>query len=247
MSDHEVAQGYESIVDPSVYVRLPIVGELDGLTGVDLLVWTTTPWTLVSNTAVAVHPDVTYVVARTQRGTFVLAEPLLAVVLGDEAEVLASMPGRSLEGVRYRRPFELVDIPDAHFVITAEYVTTEDGTGHVHQAPAFDADDLAACRVHNLPVVNPIGPDGHFLVDVGLVGGSFFKDADPVLIADLEQRGLLFEVLNYEHQYPHCWRCHTPLMYYAQLSWYIRTTAKRELQRENERTNPAPSLTGCAP
>ncbi|MQA07400.1 MAG: isoleucine--tRNA ligase [Pseudonocardiaceae bacterium] len=237
LSDHEVAQGYESIVDPSVYVRLPIIGELDGLAGVDLLVWTTTPWTLVSNTAVAVHPDVTYVVARTQGSTFVVAEPLLGTVLGDDAEVLASMPGRSLEGVRYQRPFELVDIPDAHFVITADYVTTDDGTGLVHQAPAFGADDLAACRRHNLPVVNPIGPDGHFLADVGLVGDSFFKDADPVLIDDLQQRGLLFRSLTYEHQYPHCWRCHTPLMYYAQLSWYIRTTARgAKLQRENERT-----------
>ncbi len=238
LSDHEVAQGYESIVDPSVYVRLPIVGQLDGLTGVDLLVWTTTPWTVVSNTAVAVHPDVTYVVARTPQGTFVVAEPLLVTVLGDEAEVLASLPGSSLAGVRYRRPFELVDIPEAHFVITADYVTTEDGTGLVHQAPAFGADDLAACRQHNLPVVNPIGPDGHFHAHVDLVGGTFFKDADPILIADLEHRGLLFRSLSYEHQYPHCWRCHTPLMYYAQLSWYIRTTARRaELQRENEHTN----------
>jgi isoleucyl-tRNA synthetase len=238
LSDHEVAQGYESIVDPSVYVRLPIVGPLDGLTGVELLVWTTTPWTLVSNTAVAVHPDVTYVVARARQGTFVVAEPLLATVLGEEAEVLASLPGSSLAGVRYRRPFELMDIPDAHFMITADYVTTEDGTGLVHQAPAFGAEDLAACKQHNLPVVNPIGPDGHFLADVDLVGGTFFKDADPILLADLEHRGLLFKSLNYEHQYPHCWRCHTPLMYYAQLSWYIRTTARRaELQRENERTN----------
>ncbi|WP_337661766.1 isoleucine--tRNA ligase [Actinoalloteichus sp. AHMU CJ021] len=238
LSDHEVAQGYEPIIDPSVYVRLPIVGELNGISGVELLVWTTTPWTLVSNTAVAVHPEVTYVVARTERGTFVVAEPLLPTVLGDEAEVLASMPGSSLEGVRYERPFELVDIPDSHFVIPADYVTTEDGTGLVHQAPAFGADDLAACRRHNLPVVNPIRPDGHFLADVGLVGGKFFKDADSVLVADLQQRGLLFKALNYEHQYPHCWRCHTPLMYYAQLSWYIRTTAKSaELQRENERTN----------
>ncbi|MGH3623670.1 MAG: isoleucine--tRNA ligase, partial [Sciscionella sp.] len=238
LSDHEVAQGYETVTDPSVYVRLPVVGEVEGLTGVELLVWTTTPWTLVSNTAVAVHPDVTYVVARTERGTFVVAEPLVSSVLGEEAEVLASLPGSSLAGAAYQRPFDLVDIPDAHVVITADYVTTEDGTGLVHQAPAFGADDLAAIRRNNLPVVNPIGPDGHFLPEVPLVGGVFFKDADPTLIADLEQRGLLFASARYEHQYPHCWRCHTPLMYYAQLSWYIRTTAKRaELQRENERTN----------
>ncbi|MGH3853897.1 MAG: class I tRNA ligase family protein, partial [Pseudonocardiaceae bacterium] len=198
LSDHEVAQGYESLVDPSVYVRLPIIGQLAGLSGVDLLVWTTTPWTLVANTAVAVHPDVTYVLARTRRGTFVVAEPLLVTVLGDEAEVLAALPGRDLAGVHYRPPFELVAIPDAHFVITAEYVTTEDGTGLVHQAPAFGAEDLAAGRAHHLPVVNPIGPDGRFFADVDLVGGAFFKDADPTLIADLEQRGLLFRSLSYE-------------------------------------------------
>lgn len=241
LSDHEVAQGYESILDPSVHVRLPIIGELNGLAGAELLVWTTTPWTLVSNTAVAVHPEVTYVVARTPHGLFVVAESLLDAVLGEDAEVLATMPGRSLEGVCYQRPFDLVEIPEAHFVIMADYVTTEDGTGLVHQAPAFGADDFAACRQHDLPVVNPIGPDGHFLSNIALVGGSFFKDADPMLIADLEERGLLFKSQSYEHQYPHCWRCHTPLMYYAQLSWYIRTTAKRsELQRENERTNWCP-------
>jgi len=238
LSDHEVAQGYETVTDPSVYVRLPVTGGLDGLDGVELLVWTTTPWTLVANTAVAVHPDVSYAIARTPRGAFVVAEPLLGAVLGEDAEVLATMPGRSLAGLRYRRPFDLVDIPGAHFVITADYVTTEDGTGLVHQAPAFGADDLAACRRHNLPVVNPIGPDGHFLPEVGLVCGTFFKDADPILVDDLERRGLLYRSLNYQHQYPHCWRCHTPLMYYAQLAWYIRTTARRaELHRENERTS----------
>jgi isoleucyl-tRNA synthetase len=237
LSDHEVAQGYETVTDPSVYVRLPIVGDVAGMGGVDLLVWTTTPWTLVSNTAVAVNPDVTYAVARTQQGTFVVAEALVANVLGEDAEVLASVPGRDLAGLGYRPPFELVDIPDAHIVITAEYVTTEDGTGLVHQSPAFGVDDLAAVRRNGLPVVNPIGANGHFLAEVGLVGGVFFKQADPILISDLEQRGLLFASDSYEHPYPHCWRCHTPLMYYAQLSWYIRTTARRdELQRENERT-----------
>jgi isoleucyl-tRNA synthetase len=238
LSDHEVAQGYEMVVDPSVYVRLPIVGAVAGLTGVDLLVWTTTPWTLVSNTAVAVHPEVTYVVARTASGTFVVAEPLVTSVLGEHADVLATMPGSELAGIRYQRPFDLVDIPDAHLVVTADYVTTEDGTGLVHQAPAFGADDLATIRRHDLPVINPVGPDGRFLDGVPLVGGTFFKDADLTLTADLEQRGLLFGSASYEHQYPHCWRCHTPLMYYAQLAWYIRTTSRRgQLQRENERTN----------
>ncbi|WP_213450551.1 isoleucine--tRNA ligase [Rhizomonospora bruguierae] len=237
LSDHEVAQGYETVVDPSVYVRLPAVGPVAGIEGVDLLIWTTTPWTLVSNTAVAVHPEVTYAVARTGAGTFVVAEPLVRAALGDDAEVLATLPGRELERLPYRRPFDLVDVPDAQVVVLAEYVTTEDGTGLVHQAPAFGADDLATCRRYGLPVVNPIGPDGRFLPGVGLVGGQFFKDADGPLVKELERRGLLLRAQPYEHSYPHCWRCHTPLMYYAQLSWYIRTTKIRDaLLRENERT-----------
>jgi len=243
LSDHEVAQGYETVTDPSAYVRMPVDGEIAGITGVDLLVWTTTPWTLVSNTAVAVHPDVTYVVARVPGGAFVVAEPLLHAALGEggtdgPAEVLASMPGRDLERIRYRRPFNLVEIPDAHYVVLADYVTTEDGTGLVHQAPAFGADDLLTCRRYGLPVVNPIGPDGRFNADIDLVGGLFFKDADSVLVKDMAQRGLLLRVSEYEHSYPHCWRCHTPLMYYAQMAWYIRTTQIRDtLLRENERTN----------
>jgi isoleucyl-tRNA synthetase len=122
-------------------------------------------------------------------------------------------------------------------VVLADYVTTEDGTGLVHQAPAFGADDLATCRGYGLPVVNPIGPDGRFEEKIDLVGGEFFKTADDALVRDLERRGLLLRAVPYEHSYPHCWRCHTPLMYYAQLSWYIRTTKIRDaLLRENERT-----------
>src|SRR4051794_7526145 len=239
LSDHEVAQGYETTTDPSVYVRLPVTsGEWAG--AADLLIWTTTPWTLPSNTAVAVHPDVTYVVARTGRGTFVVAEPLLAAVLGEDAEVLARTTGRDWAGVHYERPFDLVAFPDtdAHYVVLADYVTTEDGTGLVHQAPAFGADDLAVGRAHGLPVVNPIDPSGHFLPEVGLVGGHFFKAADPALVEDLAARGILFREQRYEHSYPHCWRCHTPLMYYAQPSWYIRTSAiKDELLAENAKTH----------
>ncbi|HZB47640.1 MAG TPA: class I tRNA ligase family protein, partial [Mycobacteriales bacterium] len=196
------------------------------------------PWTLVSNTAVAVHPDVDYAVARSPQGTFVLAEPLLSAVLGDDrVEVLDRMPGRALEHSGYRRPFELVDIPGAHFVILADYVTTEDGTGLVHQSPAFGAEDLAATRAYGMPVVNPIEPDGHFRADVPQVGGTFFKDADAGLVADLRERGLLLRQEPYEHAYPFCWRCHTALLYYALPSWYVRTTAvKDQLLAENERT-----------
>ncbi len=245
LSDHEVAQGYQTVVDPSVYVRFPVTsGDWAGKAA--LLVWTTTPWTLVSNTAVAVHPTVTYVVAKTPTEVLVVAEPLLHV-LGDDVEVLERFPGAALEHTTYARPFDWVDIPGAHYVGTAEYVTTESGTGLVHQSPAFGAEDLQVARKYGLPVVNPIRPDGTFADDVPLVGGMFFKTADPALVQDLKARGLLFLEKPYEHPYPHCWRCDTALLYYALPSWYIRTTAvKDRLLEENAKTDwhPATIKTG---
>ena len=243
LSDHELAQGYETVKDPSVYVRFPVTsGDLEKL-GASLLVWTTTPWTLVSNTAIAVHPDVDYVAVRTKESedskseVLVLAEPLLSVV-GDGYEILKKVKGRDLERTSYSRPFNYVEIPDAHFVILADYVTTEDGTGLVHQSPAFGADDLASCRRYNLPVINPILPNGHFEESVQLVGGLFFKEADKPLVKELKSSGRLYRHQQYEHTYPHCWRCHTPLIYYAQPSWYIRTTKiKDALLRENAATD----------
>ncbi|MER8159288.1 isoleucine--tRNA ligase [Streptomyces sp. NPDC094472] len=238
LSDHELAQGYETVVDPSVFVRFPLTsGPLAGEAA--LLVWTTTPWTLVSNTAVAAHPEVRYVVATNGEEKLVVAEPLVGQALGEGWTVSGeSFTGAEMERWTYRRPFELVEIPDAHFVVNAEYVTTEDGTGLVHQSPAFGEDDLLTCRAYGLPVVNPVRPDGTFEEGLDLIGGQFFKKADEALTADLKERGLLFRHVPYEHSYPHCWRCHTALLYYAQPSWYIRTTAiKDALLRENERTN----------
>jgi isoleucyl-tRNA synthetase len=238
LSDHEVAQGYYQVRDPSVYVRLPVTTGPLADRRVALLVWTTTPWTLVSNTAVVVRPDVTYVVARVNDELLVVAEPLLGRVLGDGAEVVERLPGGALEHARYSPPFDLVEIPDAHYVGLADYVTVDDGTGLVHQAPAFGAEDLAVARRYGLPVVNPIRPDGTFDPALPLVGGKFFKAADEAIVADLDRRGLLFRVETYEHSYPHCWRCDTPLVYYALPSWFIRTTAvKDRLVEENEQTN----------
>ena len=247
LSDHELAQGYEDVTDPSVYVRFPLTsGPLAGKAS--LLVWTTTPWTLVSNTAVAVHPEVTYVVASKlatasddEPDTLVVAEPLVEKVLGDGWQIEGSYTGRDLELWTYRRPFDLVEFPDAvggtHYVVLADYVTTEDGTGLVHQAPAFGEDDMVVCRAYGLPMVNPVRPDGTFEAELPLVGGVFFKTADKLLVADLAERGLLYRELPYEHSYPHCWRCHTALLYYAQPSWYIRTTQLKDaLLRENEGT-----------
>ena len=241
LSDHELAQGYETVTDPSVYVRFPVTsGELADL-GAALLVWTTTPWTLVSNTAIAVNPEVEYVVAEVTveevSEVLIVAQPLLSALTG-EVKILKSLKGRDLERVTYKRPLDLIEIPDSHFVVLADYVTTEDGTGLVHQSPAFGADDLAVCRAYGLPVVNPIAPNGTFLGDVPLVGGLFFKDADKTLVKELKSRGVLYKHQPYEHPYPHCWRCHTALIYYAQPSWYIRTTSiKDELIRENSQTN----------
>ena len=246
LSDHEVSQGYETVTDPSVYVRFPLTQAPSEVEDADLLVWTTTPWTLVSNTAVAVHPDVEYVVARGADFTaddrsVVVARPLLEAVLGEDAEVLSSLPGRDLEGARYQRPFEIVSWPegeDGHLVVLADYVTTEDGTGLVHQSPAFGADDMIVCRRYGLPIINPVRPDGTFEPDLPLVGGEFFKTADKALVRDLRERGILFRFKQYEHPYPHCWRCHTALLYYALPSWYVRTTAKKnELLRENNKTD----------
>ena len=241
LSDHELAQGYETIKDPSVFVRFPATsGKLAELKA-SLLVWTTTPWTLVSNTAVAVNPKVDYQVIeittdeKTER--LVVASDL-ASVLGDDRTVIATFKGTELEHTKYTRPFDFIEINDAHYVVLADYVTVEDGTGLVHQSPAFGADDLEVCRRYNLPVVNPVSPDGHFNKEVQLVGGVFFKDADKALIKDLKTRGLMFKSSQFEHSYPHCWRCHTALMYYAQPSWYIKTTSiKNELLRENSNTD----------
>ncbi|WP_329258334.1 isoleucine--tRNA ligase [Actinoallomurus sp. NBC_01490] len=240
LSDHELGQpgGYETVTDPTVTVRFPLAeGPLEGA---DLLVWTTTPWTLVSNTAVAVHPDVTYVVAARsgEPGRVIVAEPLFARVLGEGWHIVSRHTGSELAGTAYRPPLDLVEVPDAHRVLTADFVTTEDGTGLVHLAPAFGADDFNACRAAGLPVVNPVKPDGHFDLTVPLVGGVFFRDANPRLIEELKERGRLFRAEEYEHSYPHCWRCHTPLLYYALPAWYIRTTEiKDRLLAENAATN----------
>ena len=242
LSDHELAQGYETVTDPSVFVRFPVTsGPLQELKA-SFLVWTTTPWTLVSNTAIAVHPEVEYVVLKVSveeqdDEVLVVAKALMESVKG-EKKILQTLLGKDLEKTTYQRPFDYVEIPDAHYIVLATYVTTEDGTGLVHQSPAFGADDLAVCRSYGLPVVNPIAPDGTFLKEVPVVGGLFFKDADKPLVKELKAKGALYKHQQYEHSYPHCWRCHTALMYYAQPSWYIRTTSiKDALLRENASTN----------
>jgi isoleucyl-tRNA synthetase len=230
LADHEVALGYEEATDPSVFVRMPLVDQPD----VSLLVWTTTPWTLSGNVAVAAHPDMDYVfVERDNNGTkekLVLAKSLVEKVFGgEEVKILETIKGRKLKSVKYHPLFTFLP-PDkpAHYVVLGDFVTTEDGTGLVHMAPAFGAEDMDMAREHNLPVLMTVLPDGTFIPEVKPWRGVFVKDADLFIIEDLQARGLLFKAEAYTHTYPFCWRCHTPLLYYARESWYIRTSAFRD-------------------
>ncbi|MCI0609830.1 MAG: isoleucine--tRNA ligase [Anaerolineae bacterium] len=230
LSDHEVALGYDEATDPSVFVRMPLVDQPD----VSLLVWTTTPWTLPGNVAVAVHPDVDYVfVERDNNGTkekLVLAKALVEKVFGnEEVKVVETLKGRKLKGVKYHPLFTFMP-PDkpAHFVVLGDFVTTEDGTGIVHMAPAFGQEDMEMAKEHNLPVLMTVLPDGTFVSEVTPWRGILVKEADPLIIEDLRARGLLYKSETYTHTYPFCWRCGTPLLYYARDSWYIRTSAFRD-------------------
>ena len=249
LSDHEMGQPdvYQAITDPSVVVRFPLRSVPEAappaLDGADLLVWTTTPWTLVSNTAVAVHPDEAYVIARKSGvgDRVVVADALFARTLGEGWHIVDRLTGSQLAGATYQPPFSLVDVPGPHRVVTGAFVTTDDGTGLVHLAPAFGADDMAASKAHGLPVVNPVLPDGRFAGNIPMVGGMFFKAADEPLINNLSDRGLLFSSHSREHSYPHCYRCGSPLLYYALVSWFIKTTAiKDALLAQNQSTNWQP-------
>jgi isoleucyl-tRNA synthetase len=231
LSDHEVAQGYADTTDPSVFVRLPLVDK----PGTSLLVWTTTPWTLPANVAVAAGPDVGYVTVERplpEGGSerLILAEALLGKVFRDEKiKVVDRFKGKKLKGSKYHPLFTFMPLEKpAHYVVLGDFVTTEDGTGLVHIAPAFGADDLEVSKKYDLPVLMTVGPDGGFLSQITPWRGVFVKDADPSITADLDKRGLLFRSETYSHSYPFCWRCDTPLIYYARDSWYIRTSAFRD-------------------
>ena len=240
LSSHEVAQGYQDIVDRSVYVRFPLVDDGSPTDGADLLVWTTTPWTLVSNVAAAVGPDIVYVRITDPTGgrDLVLAEAAAARRYPG-AEPTGRWTGTELVGRHYQRPFDVLPIVgdvDALRVVAATYVTTDDGSGIVHQAPAFGEEDAAVARAEGLPVLNPVDAEGTFDHTVPAYTGRFVKDADADLIAELDGRGLLVAEEPYQHSYPHCWRCGTPLIYWAKTSWFARTSDHRaDLLRENEK------------
>jgi isoleucyl-tRNA synthetase len=255
LSSHELTQpgAYQDVEDPSVYIAL----DLDGGKNQRILVWTTTPWTLVSNTALAVHPDLDYVevkrreVDKDQR-TLILAESRLAAVFGGDYdkrwEIVGRMKGADLVGRRYTRPLDLVDFPDGvnHEIIVGEdFVSAGDGSGVVHMSPAFGADDYQAGLRHNLAFLQPVDARGRFPASMALIGGEWFKDADPILTEELQRRGVLFKAGRMTHPYPHCWRCGTPLLYYARSSWFVRTTAfKDSMLARNARVNWNPTSVG---
>ena len=241
LSSHELGQPdvYRDVVDPSVYVRFPVEGR-----DVDLLVWTTTPWTLISNVAAAVGPDIDYVrVAAADGGRDLV---VAAARAPEGAEVRERFRGADLVGWRYERPFTLLPAPpgsDGWRVVAADFVTTDDGTGIVHLAPAFGEDDAAVGRAEGLPVLNPVDGAAAFDQSVPPYAGRFVKDADTDIITTLRDHGLLVREQPYEHSYPHCWRCGTPLIYWAKTSWFVRTSEQREvLLRENERISWHPEF-----
>src|SRR4051794_25804080 len=246
LSSHEVALGYHDVEDPSAYVKLPItevppaeeIPESPLQPGDNLLVWTTTPWTLISNAAVAAGPEIEYVRVRQGGEFFVLARALVEHVLGEDVEVIAHLPGAALAGVRYEPPFDyVIDFgPRGHSVLEADFVTTEDGTGLVHTAIAFGEDDFRLGQQYGLTMQNPVRLDGTFDERITEFAGRKVKEADPDILAALERSGKLLRSEPYLHAYPHCWRCDTPLLYYAKSSWYVRTSEARDQMLANNET-----------
>ncbi len=246
LSSHELGQPdvYRDVLDPSVYVRLPVTEPRGAAhAGDELVVWTTTPWTLVSNAAVAVDPELIYARVRADDGAvLIVAEELVERVLPSGADVLETFPGSELEGVAYEPPFGFIG-RDAygergHTVLLGDFVTAQEGTGLVHTAIAFGEDDFRLGEQYGLNVVNPVRLDGTFDERIGPYAGRWVKDADQDLIEDLRARGRLLRAETFEHSYPHCWRCHTPLLYYAKPSWYIATSQRKDrLLAANETVN----------
>lgn len=225
LSSHEVAQGYKEVKDPSIYVKFPVVGEENTY----FLVWTTTPWTLPSNVALAVKNNYTYVKVKHNDDILILAEARLHVLDG-EYEVIEKMTGKELLDKKYTPvfPFFEGESDKAFYVVEADFVTLDDGTGIVHMAPAFGEDDSRIGHKYGLPVFQPVNVQGEFTEKVTNWAGVFVKDADRDIIKDLKQRKLLYKAEEYLHSYPFCWRCDTPLLYYGRKSWFIKTTAVKD-------------------
>ncbi len=246
LSSHELAQGYDEVDDPSVYVRFPLRDK----PGVYFLVWTTTPWTLPGNVALAVGENIDYVQVEGPvlkgEGTenLILAANLVEKVLvnPEQYTVVKRFKGKELLGQHYNPLYTFLPVEsDYAYVVAGDFVSTEDGTGIVHIAPAFGADDLTVGNKYKLPVLRTVAPDGTFIEAVAKFRGMWFKEADPEISRDLRERGLMYKQQTYTHDYPFCWRDHTPLMYYARDTWFIRSTAFRDkLVGLNQKINWVP-------
>ena len=257
LSSHEVAQGYEDTEDPSIYLALDLESAPGSVSSGRrrIVVWTTTPWTLLSNAALAVNPGLTYIEVRKNGRTdwtLLLAESRAIAVLGQEWrskwEIVAKFSGSELAGMRYKRPLDWVPYAEgAHEVIVAEdFVSADDGSGVVHMSPAFGADDYMAGKKHGLAFLQPVNARGEFPADVPVVGGMGVKAAAPQIIEELKKRDVLWKAGTVHHPYPHCWRCGTPLLYYARSSWFVRTTAfKDEMIARNAAINWSPPEMGA--
>ncbi|MBQ8872002.1 MAG: isoleucine--tRNA ligase [Bacilli bacterium] len=239
LASHEVAQGYKEDTVETVIVPFKKKDE-----DVYFLVWTTTPWTLLSNVGLCVHPKLTYVKVKSGDYKFILAESLVSKVLGNEVEVLETYKGTDLEHMEYEQLIpELKVDKKAFFVCCDEYVTAEDGTGIVHLAPAFGEDDATVGRKYDLPYLNPVGEDGKYLE--GPWKGTLVFDADKEVIAYLKENDKLFKKQKMVHNYPHCWRCDSPLLYYSKPSYYLKVTAiKDKIVKANKKVNWYPSYVG---
>ena len=244
LSSHEVALGYKEVRDPSVFVRMKSLDDEN----TSYLVWTTTPWTLLSNVVLAVGADYDYVKVKYEEEYLILAEALVAKVVGEDAEIVERYKGSELENRPYRRIYDYVPIPEGtktHYVTNADFVTLEDGTGIVHVAPAFGADDFELSKKYNLPLLKPVDEAGQFTDEVEPWKGMFVKDADKGIIKDMKERGVLFKAEEYLHNYPFCWRTGVPLIYFARESWYIRTSQfKQQLIDNNNAVNWYPPEVG---
>ena len=242
LSSHEVAQGYKDVKERSAIVRFK--SKMDD--GTYYLAWTTTPWTLPSNVALCVNPDITYVKVKSGEYTYILAEALLQQVLGEEYEIIEKYTGRELEYMEYEPLFPYADTKGkkAFYITCADYVTTTDGTGIVHTAPAFGEDDAQVGRKYDLPLVQLVDAKGEMCGGTPW-DGVFVKKADPMILKALEEAGLLAAAPKFEHSYPHCWRCDTPLIYYARESWFIKMTeVKEDLIANNNTINWIPESIG---
>ena len=239
LSSHEVAQGYKDVKETSVFVRFRVKGEENRY----FLAWTTTPWTLPSNVALCMNPDENYVEIESDGARYILAEALVASLF-ENYTVLSVKKGIEYEHTEYEPLFDYAlgsFREKAYYVVCDNYVTLTDGSGIVHIAPAFGEDDYRVGKKYGLPVVNLVDERGNFVPAVKDFAGIFVKKADKGVIALLKEKGLLFKEMLYEHSYPHCWRCDTPLLYYARESWFIKVTAvKDELIKSNNSVNWMP-------